>query len=81
MSAVASSQAPDYDKRTQRSVSVPVPVVSDSSRKTKLHQFSPKEVAEELSLMDAELLRKIASKELENGTWMKKDKVKSSRIS
>ena len=41
----------------------------------KLHQFSPKEVAEELSLMDAELLRKIAPEELENGAWMKRDKV------
>ena len=39
----------------------------------KLHQFSPKEVAEELSLMDSELLRKIVPEELENGAWMKKD--------
>ena len=33
---------------------------------------SAKEVAEELTLMDAELLAKIERKELENGAWMKK---------
>ena len=52
--------------------------VADRNSETsvkKLHQFSPKEVAEELTLMDAELLRKIASEELENGAWMKRDKV------
>ncbi len=43
--------------------------------KTKLHCYQPEEVAEELCLMDAELLRKIRSEELENGAWMKKDKV------
>lgn len=41
----------------------------------RLHYYSPQQVAEELSLMDAQLLRRISPKELENGAWMKKDKV------
>ena len=41
----------------------------------RLHSYQPQEVAEELCLMDAELLRKIGPKELENGAWMKQDKV------
>lgn len=40
-----------------------------------LHSFAPKEVADELSLLDAGLLRMIKTSELENGVWMKKDKV------
>ncbi len=44
-----------------------------SGEPRKLHQFPPKEVAEELSLMDAQLLRKIVPEELQNGAWMKKD--------
>lgn len=38
----------------------------------RLYMHSAKEVAEELTLMDAELLAKIERKELENGAWMKK---------
>ncbi len=46
----------------------------------KLHSFNPREVAEELCLLDAELLRKIAPSELEGGVWMKKDKVCSTEL-
>lgn len=42
----------------------------------KLHSFAAKEVAGELSLLDAGLLRMIKTSELENGVWMKKDKVR-----
>ena len=41
----------------------------------KLLCYPPREVAQELCLMDAELLRKIQPEELEHGAWMKKDKV------
>lgn len=41
----------------------------------KLHHLPPRELAEELTLMDAELLRKIQPRELEDGAWMDKDKV------
>ena len=53
------------------------PLASPTTRRTKLHQFSPREVADELCLLDAELLRRIATTELEGGAWMKKDKVAS----
>ena len=39
----------------------------------KLHHFSSREVAEELCLMDGEVLRKINPEELDNGAWMKKE--------
>jgi len=39
----------------------------------KLYQYTPREVADQLSSMDAGLLRKICPAELENGAWMKKD--------
>lgn len=41
----------------------------------KLHSFPAKEVAKEMTLMDAGLLRMIKASELEDGAWMKKDKV------
>ncbi len=41
----------------------------------KLHSFPAKVVAEELTLLDARLLRMIKTSELEDGVWMKKDKV------
>ena len=41
----------------------------------KLYLYGSREVAEELSVMDSELLRKINPEELQNGAWMKKDKV------
>ena len=41
----------------------------------KLLYYPPREVAQELCLMDAELLRKIQPEELVHGAWMKKDKV------
>jgi len=44
-------------------------------RKSKLYGFSAKDVAEEMTLMDAGLLRLIKASELEDGAWMKKDKV------
>lgn len=44
----------------------------------KLYAQSAQKIAEELTLMDAELLRRIERKELENGAWMKKQsKVRS----
>lgn len=47
----------------------------------KLHTFQAKEVADEMTLLDAGLLRMIKTSELEDGVWMKKDKVKSHRSS
>lgn len=41
----------------------------------KLHQYSSQDVAEMLTLVDAELLRRIEPSELQNGAWMKKDEV------
>ena len=41
----------------------------------KLYQYGCREVAQELAVMDAEMLRKIVPEELQNGAWMKKDKV------
>ena len=41
----------------------------------KLHSFSSKEIAEEMTLLDAKLLRMIKASELENGVWMKKELV------
>jgi hypothetical protein len=48
--------------------------VGDPPRR-KLNEYKSREVAEELCLMDSELLRKIDTAELQNGAWMKKDKV------
>ena len=48
--------------------------VADAPRR-KLNEYRSREVAEELCLMDSELLRKIEPAELQNGAWMKKDKV------
>ena len=45
-------------------------VESDTLR---LHQYRSREVAEELCLMDGEILRKIDPAELHNGAWMKKE--------
>ena len=39
----------------------------------KLHQYRSRVVAEELCLMDGEILRKIDPAELHNGAWMKKE--------
>ena len=50
------------------------PVESASPLK-KLHQFNPRDVASELSILDAEMIRQIGPGELEGGAWMKKDKV------
>ena len=48
--------------------------VGDPPRR-KLNEYRSREVAEELCLMDSELLRKIEPAELQNGAWMKRDKV------
>ena len=40
-----------------------------------LHLFTTTEIAEELALQDAELLRRIAPTEIRNGAWMDKKKV------
>lgn len=39
----------------------------------RLHHYRSREVAEELCLMDGEILRKIDPSELHNGAWMKKE--------
>ena len=46
----------------------------------KLHQLASGDVAEELARMDGEQLRKIAPQELDDGVWMKKDKVRLSGL-
>ena len=48
-------------------------LVIDPSR---LHSHPPMDVAEELTLMDAEMLRKISADEISNGAWMDKAKVR-----
>ena len=40
-----------------------------------LHLFTAVEIAEELTLRDAELLRRIGATEIRNGAWMDKEKV------
>ena len=60
---------------TNQLIDDPVSRSARSSRRSiKVHQFRPREVADELSLMDAELLRKICPEELEGCAWMKHDK-------
>ena len=44
-------------------------------RHRKLHLCSARELAEQLTLVDAEMLRRISPDELKNGAWMGKDKV------
>lgn len=44
-------------------------------KKAKLFGFPARDVAEEMTLLDAGLLRLIKASELEDGAWMKKDKV------
>lgn len=39
-----------------------------------LHLFTPSEVAEELALRDAEMLRRITPEEIRDGAWMHEDK-------
>ena len=41
----------------------------------RLHQLPAIDVAEELTLMDAALLRRIRAEELKDGSWMNKEKV------
>lgn len=57
----------------------PSPQIQLEEDLPKLHSFAAKEVAGELSLLDAGLLRMIKTSELENGVWMKKDKVGQKR--
>ena len=49
--------------------------VSSAGPCRKLNDYSSRDVAEELCLIDSELLRKIDPNELQNGAWMKKEKV------
>lgn len=65
------------EKDTEGSPHVPGSDKNQLRVERKLHHLSPRELAEELTLMDAELLRKIQPKELEDGAWMDKDKVSS----
>ena len=44
-------------------------------RRLSEYVYSSRHVAEELCLVDSELLRKIDPNELQNGAWMKKEKV------
>ena len=50
-------------------------MMTAEDRGRKVHRLSPREVAVELKLMDAELLRKIQPCELKEGAWMNKAKV------
>ena len=52
---------------------VPGTPSSKASRHTKLYLQNPKELAEELCLMDAEMFREINLMELSNGAWTKKN--------
>lgn len=65
------------DGTSSPSGSVPSTPVHGSSAHSpkKLHLYDSLEVAEELTMLDSELLRKIDQEELQNGAWMKKDKV------
>jgi hypothetical protein len=43
----------------------------------KLYKSDPRAVAEELTVLDGEMLRRIKPQELRNGAWMKKEKEQS----
>ena len=47
--------------------------VGEEPETWRLHHYRSREVAEELCLMDGEILRKIDPSELHNGAWMKKE--------
>ena len=64
----------DFSSPSGSVPSTPVHVSSTHLPK-KLHLYDSFEVAQELSMLDGELLRKIDPDELKNGAWMKKDKV------
>ena len=49
------------------------PCIVEEPEVPKLHQFSSREVAEQLCLLDGEILRRIEPEELHNGAWMKKE--------
>ena len=51
----------------------PVGEICTETETWKLHHYSSREVAEELCLMDGEILRKIDPTELHNGAWMKRE--------
>ena len=67
----------DDDNLPSPSGSVPSTPIHASSihLPTRLHLYNSLEVAQELSILDGELLRKIDPEELKNGAWMKKNKV------
>lgn len=45
-----------------------------------LHLFTPSEVAEELALRDAEMLRQITPGEIRDGAWMHEEKASTTAI-
>jgi hypothetical protein len=51
----------------------PVGEIHTEPETWRLHYYRSREVAEELCLMDGEILRKIDPSELHNGAWMKKE--------
>ena len=53
--------------------SAPVGEICSEPEIWRLHHYRSREVAEELCLMDGEILRKIDPAELHNGAWMKKE--------
>jgi len=78
MTAVLPSRSSYFIQGAGKAPKVPVEKVEDRVvplEDIKLHGFSARAVAEELALLDASLLRMIKTSELENGAWMKKDKV------
>ena len=68
---------PALRKSSRGQVSTPAASrdVIEAENLPNLHSFAPREVAGELALLDAGLLRLIKTSELEDGVWMKKDKV------
>ena len=47
--------------------------IAEEPETPKLHQFSSRSVAEQLCLLDGEILRRIEPEELHNGAWMKRE--------
>ena len=57
----------------------PPPPPPQPKKPRRLCEMPARQVAEELLLWDAEMLRRIAPLELEGGAWMKKNKVGDGR--
>ena len=58
----------------ERSLQGMAEVVTERQQSLHLILFTPKEVAEELTLRDSEMLRRISPDEIRHGAWMHNDK-------